>query len=234
MELNLIWIFVCLILFTSIFIFFHLRPLKNNEIKQLGNKRRSRQIRQYFSFNNAEFYPNEDLKRTMNPDGSFYNIGEALYDYPSKAAALLKYKKHEWIILAFEKQRKIQLLWLNKGNDNSSASNYLSLEKMSSISQEQKYSSILFFHNHPNPNPSNYSCTKPSLADLKTVDRYSNELNKSGINLLGFICERGKHYEYFRSTSENFIPLSTFINSITESNNISKFKNLLLHLERIF
>lgn len=234
MEISLIWIFIVIILFILVFIFTHLRPLNSNEISQLGNKRRNREIMQYFSFNNAEFYPNADLKRTMKPDGSFYHFDEILYDYPSKAAALLKYKKHEWIVLAFEEDRKIKFLWLNKGSDNSSANNYLSLYEMFSICEIRGYSSILLFHNHPNSNPSNYSCTKPSEADLKTANHYASELKKRGINFLGFVCERGKHYEYFRSIAECFIPVSTFVQDITRYNGISKYRNLLLHLERIF
>ncbi len=230
----MIWIYIAIILFILVFIFVHLRPLNSDEIKQLGNKRRNNEVRQYFSFNNAEFYPNANLKKMMKPDGSFYNIDEILYDCPSKTAALLKYKKHEWIILAFEKEKKTKLFWLNKGNDNSSANNYLGLDRMSFICKEQGYSSVLFFHNHPNSNPGIYSCTKPSEADLKTTNHYASELSKRGINLLGFICERGKHYEYSRSIAECFIPVSTFIQVITQYNGVSKYRNLLLHLERVF
>lgn len=61
----------------------------------------------------------------MNPNGTFYRISENLFGFPSTATALLKYKKHEWIIIAFEKDKRAELIWLNKGFDRSGVSPYL-------------------------------------------------------------------------------------------------------------
>ena len=40
----------------------------------------------------------------MRADGRFYKIEERLFEFPALATGLLKYKKHEWIIIAFERR----------------------------------------------------------------------------------------------------------------------------------
>lgn len=42
----------------------------------------------------------------MNPNGEIYLLDEKLEEFPSIAAGLLKYKKHEWRLTALEKDRK--------------------------------------------------------------------------------------------------------------------------------
>ena len=104
-------------LFLVVFIVSHLRPLRENEINVLSEKRRNKGIIKYFSFDIQEYSVNKNFKKSMNPNGKFYQISEDLYTFPSLSAGLLKYKKHEWIIISFEKDRKISLIWLNKGFD---------------------------------------------------------------------------------------------------------------------
>ena len=82
---------VIILVFCSLLLFFvlsHLRPLTEEEVRVLGNKRRKRQIRIYFSFDSREFKPNSEFKKSMKADGSFYNIEESLYEFPSSASAL--------------------------------------------------------------------------------------------------------------------------------------------------
>jgi hypothetical protein len=97
----------------------HLRPLKENEMEKLSSKRRGKAIHQYFTFDHQEYNVDKIFKKKMNPNGKFYRIDEKLYHFPSTAAGLLKYKKHEWIIIAFEKNKNISICWLNKGFDRS-------------------------------------------------------------------------------------------------------------------
>jgi len=91
--------------------------------------------------------------------------------------------------------------------------------------------SILTFHNHPNPNPQNYSMTKPSKRDLSTAKYRSERCNMNGINLLSFVCERGRHYRYILSSADGFFPLSRFMTNINESNGQSRMKNFELHMK---
>lgn len=171
----------------------------------------------------------------MNPNGALYHSEDiSLFEFPSHASALLKYKKHEWIILAFEKNEIVDLIWLNKGSDRSGVSAYLSKEMIVDIANKDNYLSVLIFHNHPNSNPQYYDCSNPSNQDLESADEYGQTFNEQGINLIEFICERGHHYEYYISPSSKFIPLVGFVTDIEKSNGVSKLKNLGLHVDRVF
>jgi hypothetical protein len=217
-----------------IFVFSHLRPMTENEVEQLGIKRRNKQVRLYFSFNTGEFYVDKEFKKGMNPNGKLYRINEPLFVFPSIAAALLKYKKHEWIIIAFEKEKKIDSAWLNKGFDRSGVSPYLSVQDIANIANSNNHTSILIFHNHPNTNPNYYDCRRPSSEDMQSANECAKVLNRNGTNLIEFVCERGKHYKYFSSYADSFLPLSEFATAINGVNSLSKLRNLSLHIERIF
>jgi len=132
-----------------LFVATHLRPLRVGEIKTLSNKRRFKAIFKYFAFDPHEYSVNKAFKKRMNPNGKFYKITEDLHSFPSIAAGLLKYKKHEWIMISFEKDRKIPLIWLNKGFDRSHVSSYLSVNKLVGIAHRDGYTTVMIFHNHP-------------------------------------------------------------------------------------
>jgi len=223
-----------LVFISSIFILIHLRPLTQDEIKKVVDKRRNNKIREYYSYDKNEYSINKDFKKRMKPDGKLYQHNEKLFDFPSTASALLKYKKHEWIIIAFEKNKHITSFWVNKGFDRSSVSAQLSAEEIAELAKNDNYTSILIFHNHPNSNPNHYDCSNPSDQDIKSANIYASVLNKSGLNLIEFICERGSHHEYYLSPSNTFYPVLSIISAIDKVNNISKIKNLILHIERIF
>jgi hypothetical protein len=212
----------------------HLRPLTASEIRYLAKKRRRKSIADYFTFSSDEFMPDIAFKRQMNPNGAFYYVDESLYDFPAIAASLLKYKKHEWIIIGLEKRGRIKTIWVNKGKDNRSVESYLSPEKIASMGYETDASTILIFHNHPNSNPNLYSNTKASKQDYVSAKIFAKEINAKGGSLIEFVCERGNHYEYFRSVSDSFLPVAGIVKEIENLNGISKWKNLILHLERIF
>lgn len=229
--MELLALFTIIILF---YVFTHLRPLTDDEIFKLAQKRRNKTIRNYFLFDNREYNVNKEFKKNMRADGRFYKIEERLFEFPALAAGLLKYKKHEWIIIAFEKEKRVELMWLNKGNDNKTVSWFLSANEIIEIATQHSFSSVLVFHNHPNSNPRYYSCAQPSELDVETAKRLGVLLNANDINLLEFVCEKGRHYEYFRSPSAEFFPISQFIKEIRDVNGISRLKNLSLHLENIF
>jgi len=105
---------------------------------------------------------------------------------------------------------------------------------MVKIAKQENYTSVLIFHNHPNSHPNYYDCTKPSKQDIKSANSFAKILNSNGINLVEFVCERGKHYEFFLSPSNKFLPLTEFIKTIEKVNGKSKLKNLFLHFERFF
>jgi hypothetical protein len=217
-----------------LFVLLHLRPLKETELESLAAKRRTRKIAAYFAFSNSQFSPNLNFKRRMASGGQFYNIREDLSNFPALAASLLKYKKHEWMIVGMERNREITLVWLNKGVDGTRVCLRLPFEQVAGIAQANGYTSVLVFHNHPNSDPSIYSCSQPSQTDLDASALRAKILNHGGINLLEFVCERGAPFRYRFSVADKFFPLSGFIEALRSENGISKNRNLSLHMERIF
>lgn len=217
-----------------LFIVLHLRPLKDHEVRTLGEKRRKQTVDAYFHVDSTELTVNPVFKKSLNPRGVFYRVDLPLYSVASSMAGLLKYKKHEWIVVAFEKQKQVNHLWVNKGHNNSSASIHLSVDQVLETALENGYSSVLMFHNHPNPNPKRYSCNQPSKTDLDTALLWASTLNPRGINLVKYICERGHHYRYSFSPSESFMPLGHFTDIINKVNGCSKLGNFQLHMERVF
>lgn len=231
---GLIGLVSILCIITIIFVVTHLRPLTEKEVAQLATKRRSKEIRMYFSFDREEIEVDKQFKKRMNPNGRFYQISEGLFRFPSVAAALMKYKKHEWIIVAFEKNKEVNRIWLNKGVSCSSASLKLPSKRIAEIAKQEKFSTILILHNHPNKNPKYYDCSRPSETDVKFAKDVAQELNRNDINLLTFVCERGRHYEHSLSPTANFLPLMEFIVMINKVNGRSKLKNVSLHFQRVF
>jgi len=212
----------------------HQRPLNRQELVELATKRRATKINEYFSYDTAETFADYELKKQMDPNGAFYTVEETLSSFPSKVAALIRYETHEWIIIAFEQNQKIDVIWLNKGENGLRVSSRLPPESIAAIAKEEKYNSVLLFHNHPNINPEQYDFSKPSEEDLKSAKHLGATLNSIGVNLVEFICERGKLYRYFLSAADSFFPLSEFISEIDKVNGESKQTNLALHTERIF
>lgn len=218
-----------------VFIVTHLRPLSEKEIKILADKRRRKSIYIYFDYKKEPSSVNNDFKKKMKSKGCFYRVDELLFNFPSLVGGLLKYKKHEWIIVAFEKDKQIEYFWTNKGYDNMSASIYLSVDDMVKMAKSNKYGSILIFHNHPADNPQYYfKYLTPSEKDILHTVETAKILNNHDINLLDFTCERGFLHRYNLSPFNNFYPIIDFIKAIKKINNTSKLKNLSLHTERIF
>ena len=225
-------VFVAALVF--LFLFRHLRPLQETEVHQLAAKRRDRNIRHYFTYGRGTIGFNADFKKTMDAAGKFYRINDSLWNFPSRAAALLKYKKHEWIIFAFEKDQRIELLWVNKGSDNTQVTPRILPEKLLQAAQQENYKSVLIFHNHPNPDPSKWDALRPSQQDGLSANWWGDFLNPQGINIVDFVCERGRYLEYSLCASDAFLPIGEFVATIRLVNGRSRARNLFLHLERIF
>ncbi len=233
--LSIIIITIFLVLFLALFfILTHLRDLTDEEMRILVNKRRNKQIRLYFSFDRRKFFVNQEFKKKMHPTGKFYPRDDKLYEFPSIAAGLLKGKKHEWIIIAFERNKAVNKIWLNKGDDNHSVSSNIVIEQIASIAKKDNQQSVLIFHNHPNSNPNYYNCTKPSDQDIKSANLLAQKLNDCDLNLVEFICERGMHYQYFLAPSKGFFPEREFFYELIQEDGKSRINNLKLHIERLF
>jgi hypothetical protein len=234
LALALIGLSAIFLLLWFLFVVTHLRPLTEEEVKHLAAKRRAQQVTRYFSFLTGELSVDRQFKKSMRPTGQFYQVDIDLPRFPSTAAALLKHKKHEWIMIGFEKDRRVNLIWANKGPTGSTVSSSLSAPHTAELARQRGCSSVLFFHNHPNPSPSYYDCTRPSQQDLRSASLRGEVLNPHGVSMLAFVCERGRHYRYFLSAADSLLPLSDFVGDINKVNGSSRLWNLSLHLERTF
>lgn len=210
-----------------LFIVLHLRPLSAAEIDSLALKRRDLEIRHFFSWSNIEIIPNQDFKSAMNKNGALHSISQPLSTFPALGAGLLKSKKHEWIILAFAKDRTVELLYFNKGPDNDSVTPSLSTLQVLELIRRVNASTVLCLHNHPN------GVLQPSPQDHASADRLAGVLNSIGVSLVEFVCCRGRFVQYYQSASDKAFPVMKHNADILRVNGQSHMTNLRLHLERV-
>lgn len=208
-----------------------MQPLTAGGVSRLAAARRHRRIRQHYGFSANSVSVDAEFKAQMDASGGFYQINESVARFPSYAAALLKYKKHEWFIVGFERGREIDLVWLNKGEDNSSASILLGDDSLLSRCMSGGYTSVLILHNHPNPNPSRYTTLCPSPQDHVHAVGLAEQLNRIGVNVLAFVCARGDYCEFLCSPSASFFPQAGFAAEIGGINGSSWGTNFSLHME---
>lgn len=218
----------------AVFVCLHLRPLTDDEVRALAHSRRKRAISSYYTFERHEYSVNKAFKKRMVANGSLYSVSERLFGFPALAAGLLKYKKHEWIIVAFERDQTVEKMWVNKGSDRSQVHFGISLPSIRQIALDGGYGSVLVFHNHPNSDPSLYSMNQASARDKETARELAEQLSSLDINLIEFVCERGGHYEYWRSVCDTFMPSKSYILQVAQLNGSTRSQNFSLHWERLF
>ena len=228
------YVLYIVIIFIALFFSTKFLPLTKRQIKALANKRRKGEIKKYFTFETRQFVINKEFKRKMNPAGEMYKVRESLGMFPSIAAALLKAKKHEWLMVAFEKDAHIEHLWVHKGVSAEKLPILSSLDDFVKSARTYGCSSMLILHNHPNIDPHRYLCIFPSDGDISICKEWAEICNENGINFLAFICERGHFYEFMRSISDRFLPLEMFLDEINFQNGKSVFHNFNLHKELFF
>lgn len=227
----MIYIALALIVLMAACILLHLRPLTVEEVSALSIKRRDKSVSSYYSHENSQYVFNKDAKKAMPPNGGYLTVDWKLSSTPPLAAALLKQKKHEWIIFGFEKNKTVNRLWMNKGLDRKSVSPAISIENVSGLCLNAGYQSVQIFHNHPNPEG---FATGASQADLKSANSWAEILNKAGVGLVEYVCDRGRPIRYFLKVPDSFLPVAGFQDEIARQNGVSRFGNLSLHFERMF
>jgi len=232
--MTIAYLLIALFIFVVIFILFHLRSLTDDEIKELGVKRRNKEIEEYYTHDAVQYIGNRDSKKAMPPYGGFFPVDWGFNVAPPIIASLLKSKKHEWVVVAFEKERNVQYLWMNKGTDKTSVGIGVTIDRVLEMCQQSGYKSVLVLHNHINSRPTSYNTAIPSSVDLETANEWAAQLNNSGISLVEYICERGIPHRFFLKVAESFLPLTNYLSDINQENNKSWSGNVSLHLERIF
>ncbi len=221
----LIWIII-----EVVFFILHRNPLNDEEILKLSQKRTRKYIKKKYTFNNVPVSIDKHFKSSLKPNGCWYNTNENLASFPSYIAALLKGKKHEWVVLAIEKDGVVYGFYANKGYDNSSVSFNCDLDFIMEKCKEYGCSTIMRFHNHPNENPNRQTCLLASEQDKSSALWCYGQVNHS-YNWLDFVCERGNFIKFFEQYSPAFTPKVARSEYIQAENNISPLKNYKLHRE---
>jgi hypothetical protein len=170
-------------------------------------------------------------KKAMKSLGEFVSCDLGYRDAPARIAGLLKYKKHEWIVIAFINSFHVRHLWWNKGPDGTRVWSFLRDHSMKAAIRTLRPDSIAILHNHPNPNPSRYRMNIPSEADIRASGFHDNEFSKHGISLLEFICERGGPHLYYASFADSVVPVKPITDEIQKVNGTGILKNYSLRKE---
>lgn len=222
-----------LILITSVLaaiLFLFSRPLTEEQIPKLALKRRNKRILLYFSPSASGYSPTKDFKSGLKPDGKLYHFDLDMPHVPSFVASLLKYKKHEWSVIAFIKNRKAEYLWAHKGPDRSHVQ-LVSLTSIFSTAKKNSFDVIMAFHNHPAHDPQHHSYRSPSPPDLEAAEKFSYVLNAADISYLDHVCERGTSYRYCLKPSPTLHPLETVQGEVKTQNSQGRIAHIKLHFE---
>ncbi|HAX43822.1 MAG TPA: Mov34/MPN/PAD-1 family protein [Bryobacteraceae bacterium] len=219
---------IILLSLVCIFVVLHLGPLGPDDVLALAHKRRRHKIKSFYTWARNETAVDRDFKSSMNKNGALHSVSEPLSSTPSLVAALLKGKKHEWIVYALAKDDVVQLIYYNKGPDRTSVAPAISAATLVGLAQRENSQTVLCFHNHPN------AVMLPSEQDLYSARALGDTLEYSGLALIEFVCGRGHFVEYYRAIPDELFPVDQFCQQVRDENGTGPLRNLRLHLERYF
>ena len=230
--MEILWFFGAIVgIILAIDIYWHRHPLNEQEIYQLSRKRQRNSALSKYDFSTMPQPADPAEKKAMKSQGEFVVCDLQYRDAPSRIAGLLKYKKHEWIVIVFINSFHIRCLWWNKGPDRTQVWSFLQDHSLKSAIKSFDSDAIAIFHNHPNPDPSRYRMNMPSEADLHSADFYDEKFSQERISLLEFICERGVPYLYYASFTDSVVPVAPIADEILKVNGTGIFKNYSLRKE---
>lgn len=136
-------------------------PLADDEALRLAYKRRRHRALSEYRFCTIRRPADPAEKKAMKASGQFVACDMDYFQAPSRIAGLLKYKKHEWIVLAFVVSGHVNRLWWNKGPDGTRVWAFLRDHELDRVIQLHRPQAIAILHNHPNPNPSRFRTNLP-------------------------------------------------------------------------
>lgn len=220
-----------LITIWGIDVYRHRHPLNQAELASLALKRQRNLALIEYDFSNRPRLVDPAEKKAMRSQGEFVACDLPYSDAPAYVAGLLKYKKHEWIVLAFITSRRVFRLWWNKGPDGTQVWSFLGERSLQVAIQALNPETIAIFHNHPNSDLSRYRTCIPSDADLRSAGLYGEKLGRQQVSLLEFICERGIPHLYHASFDKAVVPIEPIIEKIKTKNGNGVLGNYYLRKE---
>jgi hypothetical protein len=224
-------VFIIAVLFVFWFLW-NCRRLPDEEAETIARKKRLAVIEQHYGFPSGPSYADyRSFKRIMKADGNLYEMDILTADFPKEGAAILKHKKHEWIMYAFCRGKKVVSVWMNKGPDRTQVWSLIPIETLYRIAGEIGADTVISMHNHPNPDPGRYSSCMPSEADGSNAISRGMFFNQQNINFLAFVAERGLHYQYACWVTDGFFPLEDIRSEIDDRRRRFSPANLRLRRE---
>ena len=206
-------------------------PLNDDEVRRLAWKRRRNGALSIFAFSVAPQRVHPAEKKAMRSRGEFVDCDLHWREMPSRVAALLKFKKHEWVVIAFVRSLRVRLLWWNKGPDGTQVWSLLPDDEVKRVLRRHDCDAVAVLHNHPKPDPSRYRMNLPSRRDLHWAAHWRQMLAKEDVSLLKFVCERGVPYLYFASFADSVLSVAPIVREIVAENDLSAFRNYGLRVE---
>lgn len=173
--------------------------LSESEIESLARKEHRERMLHFFDFDTHPLVADAVFKKQMKGNGEFIHVNMLFHTTPATIAALLKGKKHEWIVIGFLAGQMVKILWWNKGPDGTRVWAMIPDGVVLKVAAEHGCDGIAVFHNHPNSGPARYVLCDASPQDLRSAYHYKALLLEWRMTLLEFICERGDPYLYFAS-----------------------------------
>lgn len=156
------------------------------------NKVKKRRIIQLYS-------EARNLKITVKADGDFikspYSSRKDFLDYMGH---FFKYKKHEWIFIAFMQHGIVDKFWLNKGFDNRSVSYFLDDIDIKNICKTNSYNHILVGHNHP------AGALAPSKQDRISLEKFMDSMAEINVSVEDLVFVAGNWKKYGLSIGQHF------------------------------
>lgn len=208
------------------------KPLSEDEILQLAEKKMKKSVRDSFEFKLLEdVCPKKDFKSSLNPEGEFYECDIRIASFPTYVARLLKGKKHEWVVLAVCDDNFAKGFWANKGFDRTEVSFGCSIDYICKKAETLGCNTIMCFHNHPNRNPNYLNCLVASEQDKKSAMICSLDCEAFGKSWIDFVCERGQFLKYYQNIVWGNYKSDFYVGLIKQNNNVSRLKNVALHKE---
>jgi hypothetical protein len=207
-----------ILIVTFLNVLFNSKPLGKEEMKQVAKTRRRSTAMKKYQFHSYPIEASAAEKSAMRAAGEFVDADIPYEIGPSTVAGLLKSKKHEWIVIAFIRNERFFRMWWNKGPDKESVWPFLAGEELRAEIARTSPTAVAVFHNHPNPNPSLYSMSSASTADLVSAEILKSELEGMGICLLEFVCERGNAHLYYASFKDSLVPFKPISDDVKFEN----------------
>jgi hypothetical protein len=199
-------------------------PLTEEEVQRLAIKKRLKAISTIFA-DDVHISINPDFKRKLKTDGEFIRIDEPLREWPSISAALLKGKKHEWVVFGFATDNRVHSIWVNKGNDNQSVAPTNPIGFFIQHAKVTGTSHVMRTHNHP------AGALAPSSQDLVSAKYCGQLFTAEGFHFFDFVAAQGEYIQYGWWPRKDLIPLSGILESIGSLNNTNRSNHYEMRME---